>query len=248
MRISGISAVAIPFRESQPWEIFAELKDGTYPWFPNHLCFLGGNWGDAPSINDKNPKDTLLREIKEELDLRKPGENYLAPRNAVTILDEDVELLDSLVGIISASLRPMGDYLQTIPKEVFHAQDPERAAKKNPQDFKGICSYYIAPLTDTAWGELLGLHAKFGRLSTESCDHPISLDNMVRNGLKWIYAHGPAARDFFAVNTRRHDYLRMPMVKGVTGENIGMPLGSYDDYRNLYDIEKDPARLAKTKP
>ena len=67
--------------------------------------------------------------------------------------------------------------------------------------------------------------------------------------MKWIYAHGQAARDFFALHARRSDNLRMPMIEGVFSEKIGMPLAngmplaSYDKYRELYDIDKDPAKL-----
>ena len=248
IKIGGISTVVIPFRESQPWEIYAETKDSTYPWFPNCLCFIGGNWGDAPSVNDKSPRDTLIREITEELDLSKHGEKYLSPRNTEKVLPEDVDMLASLIATIKAGIRPFGDYLQKIPTEVFCKQDPARAKQKEAAgkpvtEVTGICSYNVCPLTDTTWGELLYLHSKFGRLSVESCDRPVSLDDIIRDGMKWIYAHQQAAKDFFASYARRSDYQHMPMIEGISSEKIGMPLASYDEYRKLYDIEKDPAKL-----
>ena len=153
-RIGGIAAVVIPFRESNPSEIFAEMKDGTYPWFPKHLCFLGGNWGDVPSVGDKSPRDTLLRDLREELDLSVQGESYLPPRTTQNVLREDEEMLESVLATIMAGIRPFGDYLQKIPVEVFLRQDPVRAEKKkvggNPvTEVTGICSYNICPLPDT---------------------------------------------------------------------------------------------------
>lgn len=239
--LDAFSAVTIIFRESNPAEIYAEAKDSTYPWFPSRLCFIGGNYGDKVSMNDIGPCATLVREINEELCLTdSPSASYLDLRKKVTTLPEDVDMLTAIAAVIAGSIRPWMDCWQKVPGSVRKAYDPNRTG--DPQDMVNICSYWLCPLNDTTWGDLLYLRAKFGRLSTESYDRPVSLDQILNEGLEWIYGHDQAAQMFFALHARRGDSCQMPIIRGIVVDPIGPPLATYDEYRTLYDFKKDPLR------
>ncbi len=262
--IDGICAVVIPFRESDPSQTYMEMKDEEYWNFPKRLCLIGGNYSGPNCKKDVGPKGTLLREIDEELQLLEQESHmasaeearqlydpkaidYCVRRKPVTILDEDREMFTAVKEAIMTNIQPFADYWQKIPGAVREMCDPKQKDKK-PADVLQIASYWTCPLSETTWGNLLYLRSKFGQLSNESFDRPVSLDQILQHRLGFVWGHDQVARDYFAYYARRSDCFDMPIIPHIVMDRIGMPLTTYDAYRKRYDLKKDPLQPAPPKP
>lgn len=240
-----------------------EMKDKGYWNFPERLCLIGGNYSGPNCKEDSGPKGTLLREIDEELQIL-PQESFAASaeearqlydpkaidycikRKPVTILDEDREMFAGVKATIMANTQPFGDYWQKIPGSVRKACDPKQKSE-TPGDVLQIASYWTCPLSETTWGDLLYLRSKFGQLSNESFDRPVSLDQILQHRLEFVWGHDQVVRDYFARYARRSDCFDMPIIPGIVMDRIGLPFATYDEYRALYDLKKDPLRPTPPK-
>ncbi len=261
--IDGMCAVLIPFRESNPAETYMEMKDKEYWNFPERLCLIGGNYSGPNCKGDIGPKGTLLREVGEEFQLLEQESHlasaeearglydpkaidYYVRRKPVTILEEDREMFAAVKATIMANVQPFADYWQKVSGKAREACDPKQK-DKNPADVIQIASYWTSALSETTWRDLLYLRTKFGQLSNESFDRPVSLDQILAQRLEFVWGHDQVVRDYFAYYALRGDCMDMPIIPGITMDRIGPPLATYDDYRELYELKKDPMRPAPAK-
>ncbi len=253
-RISHIAAVCIVYREANPEEIFTPVKDATYPLkvWRGHYCFIGGNWtGQAGT--DPDPRKTVVREIGEELRLFRPEQStaelgetavhrvpitYRVPGLERPATAEEERALEEVKAAIFEAMEPFGDYVLTIPAEVFLAADP--ASQQTTQ--VALCSVFEAGLDETAWPKLAELQETFGNISCESETAILTLDKIVREGITGTSGLDRVLRDFFyeAEDDRSGEF---PLHPGPTVEWVGSPKESYRDYFGRYEIERIPANF-----
>jgi hypothetical protein len=216
-----------------------------------NLCFIGGNWIGKSAETDRNTEDTASREIREELSLDKPLattedlfdlgivdeiSTYKVEASSTEIKNSDRETLDLIKAMLQRNLRPFGDFINTIPKSVLDAADPE-----NSRDgFCGLCSYFIVAVDDAYWEKLVDLQRKFGNLSNESITLITSLDQIIKSGTKTAFGHDRVLQRFFDLMGCKNSS-ELPLVDGITSEAVGNPLATYQDYVNRYTILKKPA-------
>ena len=124
-KVSHISAVTLIFPENNPTIFFCDLKDEGYI-FPWSLIMTGGNWVGDEARTDKNPNDTAVREIMEELTLTPTQQrgvdadllfgggsgDFTRPRPLIEPISEDLELLEKLKKAIAELRRPFMDFWQ----------------------------------------------------------------------------------------------------------------------------------------
>lgn len=94
--------VSLLLLQNESEELFFQRKTKDYPIkpFAGKLCLIGGNWTE---IEDKNPKDTLIREVSEEL----------VERNLYPFLEELIN-----------NLSPFSEYEITVPAELLGKNSP----------------------------------------------------------------------------------------------------------------------------
>ncbi|HEB46698.1 MAG TPA: hypothetical protein ENI19_03260 [Candidatus Nealsonbacteria bacterium] len=254
-KINNIASVAIIIRASNPSQIFIELKDDGYPMktFRRCLCPIGGNWIGEAAKCDQNPLDTVRREIMEEICLEKrtastieldllgikPGRSfYQVPTIDQIPTSDDIKILDELKQVIAEGLVPFGDYINTIPKSVLDRSDPE-----NERDgFSALVSYWAVALDEQRWKEITALQEKFGNLSNESITLVTSVDEIIEVGVKTAFGHDRPLKEFFLCYGL-HSAQQFPLINGISSQEIGKPLASYQEYLERYEILKKPKFL-----
>lgn len=249
--VNNISSVTIIARAAKRNQIFIEVKDDGYPLrvFRRCLCPIGGNWIGQAARQDRNPLDTVRREINEELSLdkrtasmlelsllgMKPEKNfYQTPSFDQPAEEAEIKVLNELKRVITESCAPFGDYLQIIPKEVLDRADPE-----NKRDgFAGICSYWVVVLNEYDWEQLTALQKKFGNLSNESVTLFTSLEEIIETGVKTAFGHDRPLQQFFLC----HGFSaarQFPLIEGISSQPIPT-MASYTDYLEKYEILRKP--------
>ena len=255
--INTIVGAVIVYRLAGPSNIFIDMKDAGHPvpLARGQLCPQGGNWIGSEAKMDQSPKFTLIRELGEELTLRRrnhhqhgahealllghlitEGTHHNAtPINNIEVTEADELALELLKHTIVSSLKPFGDYLETVSLEALTLADPNN---KRPA-FTTLVSYYTAGLFNEDWVNLLRLQEKFGNLSAESISVVTSLDEIIKNGTKTMFGHDRVLKQFFL----DHGYSRAkeyPLVENITTTYAGQSLPSYSDYLEIYDVLRKP--------
>lgn len=252
-KINNISSVGIIYRDVNPAEIFIEVKDDGHPikLVRRQLCFIGGNWIGKSALQDKSTLDTFRRELDEELSFDRPirdtvelsllGQASLekfepAPAPAVEVTEEDINELERLKRVMASSAVPYCDVFATVSKLAMDLADPTNQR----ETFSGVCSYWKVPLTEVNWFSLVNLQEKFKNLSNESITIVTSLSEIVANGVKVAFGHDRTLQRFFLEQGfDQAKYLRL--VPHIESEVVGMPLNSYQEYLEMYEVAKRPA-------
>jgi len=250
--VTGIASVGIIFRAVNPNEIFIEVKDDGHPikLVRRQLCFIGGNWIGEGARNDKNTFDTFKRELDEELSFDRPCRDSVelnllghadteqfapVPQPVAKVLSVDEEDLDNLKRAIVMSATPFGDFLNTVPKTALDAADPT-----NKRDgFTSLISYWVAPLQEDVWESLLRLQRKFKNLSNESITLVTSLTEIVQTNTRTSFAHDRVLQRFF-LHHGLEAAKNLPLVPDLSSVEAGMPLSTYNDYLERYEVAKRP--------
>lgn len=251
-RINNIASVGIIVRKANPSQIFIEVKDDGYPMkaFRRTLCPIGGNWIGEASRHDISPLYTFYRELKEELSLEKrtastlelkllgltPEDNfYNTPRTEQIVTADERQILEDLKQIIIENCVPFGDYINAIPKKVLDQADP-----KNERDgFTALVSYWIIVLDEKYWRDLAILQDKFGNLSNESITIITTLEEIVETGVKTAFGHDRPLQQFFLCYGLEQAK-SFPLVDGISSQEVGKPMASYQDYLIKYEVAKKP--------
>ena len=229
------------------------MKDATYPKkaFALKLLCMGGNWLGTAAANDGSPKGTLIREIKEELSVKRPlgpvDDAELAQifghavstrtvdRKNVDPSEGDLDDLEAVKRAIIDSLFHLGDYIEFVPRIVFDRADPENKTG----DVQGFASVWMAGLDDDVWAKLVRIQEKFGNLSSESISVITSLDEIVAKHLETGWSQDRILRDFF----RRFGFPetdRFPLIPDVKATRMDESYTSYDEYMQHYSVVKHP--------
>jgi hypothetical protein len=249
-KANHISSVGIIHRKKAPLQVLGEKKDGGHPikHARGKLCLIGGNLTDA---GDRNTKHTFIREVNEEFSLsNRPirDANELKSlgiaetgkfeptslREGAIILPEDIADLEFVKQAISSSAVPFGDYLITVPKSVLDSDDPSNTRL----GFTTLSSYWRVPLNEDVWNCAVRLQKKYGNLSNESETLITSCQKIIEEVFYFAFGHGRAMKDFFS--SKRANVKDFPLVPGLTSVHVGMPLSSYEEYLELYEIERHP--------
>jgi hypothetical protein len=250
--VDHVSGVGIIFRESDPSQIFIEIKDDGLPIkaFRRGLCPIGGNWIGEPGKKDQNTLDTFRREFNEEITCKRmiastlelhllghapEGNFYQTPRTDYTPSDKEIETLDNLKKFITNAREPFGDYIIDMPKAVFDRADPDN----KQEGFNVLVSYWLVALSEKQWGQLVDLQNKLANLSNESITIITSLKEIVDAGIKSSYGHDRPLQEFFSNQGFQLAY-KLPLTNGIICRKVGMPLASYSDYLDIYDVKRKP--------
>lgn len=258
LTVNHIASVVIVYKKSDPSQIFIEIKDDTHPLKAVRLklCPIGGNWIGESGKNDKCPKDTLIREIREELSFvkttRTSDELLQCIANAsvatserevfdpvvaslLTPTEQEIWKLNEIREIICHFSVPFGDFFVTLPRSVFDRFDPE-----NKRDgFSPLITYFECGLEDEWWNALVALQQKFGNLSNESITLITSLDRIVDSPIYSAFGHEHGLKAFFL----RQGFAKaidFPLIDGIGGYYAGVPLESYEEYLRRYEVLKKP--------
>lgn len=246
------ASVGIIFRKKNPRQIFLEIKDDGFPvkLFRRCLCIIGGNWiGEAAAI-DRSPRDTLKRELWEEIVLDKTvvstqeltllgyktkKSSYRVPSSETVPEDKDRRDLSFLKEVMAETCQPFADYLGNVPKEVMDKADPQNER----EGFKTLLSCWTISLAETEWQILERLHDKFKNLSQESSTTIISLPEIISANLKPAFEHGDVLRDFF-LSQGFPEAKKLPTIDGISTIMIGEPRNSWSDYSKDFEIARKP--------
>ncbi len=252
--INNISACGIIYRKKNPSQIFIEIKDDGHPLalVRRQLCPIGGNWIGPNAKSDRNPTWTYRREVAEELSFLHPIRNateltllgyqglegsLFAPAKSADMeaSPEDIKVLEHLKYLFGYSALPLGDYINTVTMTAKLSADQNSKGG----DSINLSSYFKVSVEEGDWELLTGLQKKYGNLSNESITLITSLDEVLETEQKTAFAHDAALQDFFLRQGLRQA-VDMPHVEGTSGTFVGMPMGSYDKYKAIYEIAKMP--------
>lgn len=252
LKVNNIAAVGLFYRKFSPTRIFLEMKDDGYPFevFRNHLNMIGGNWIGDVALADKNPRDTFVREVCEELsferdlidsgDYEKLGFGAHAPYrqkiNSVMPTAKDNESLAELKECVRNNAQAMGDFIFHTPAEVF-ARVPQ---KKVREALTALVSFYAVPVPYGLWNELSRIQEKFENISNESVTVLTTVGEIVKNNLAFGWGQEKLLTHFMYVTQERKSMWYFPGVSGIEMEAMGDPLPSYDEYLKKYEITKHP--------
>lgn len=251
--ITNVCAVGIIYRKNNPSHIFIDRKDDGHPmkFVRDQLCPIGGNWIGAEAKDDLNPLATFKRALNNELSFERPMRNLdklvqmgmadaanLAPTpsNKVLPTAKDIAMLNELKATICRLARPFGDYLNTIPKSVMDAADPDN--KRG--GYITLASYYTVGLSESKWSMLNNLQRKFDNLSKDSVTEITSLDEIIKTNTKTAFAHDRVLKQFW-LNLEFHQAAQLPLVPGMTSVPQGRLLSSYKEYLELYEVANMPS-------
>jgi hypothetical protein len=255
--VNKIAACAIIYSVVEPWRMFIERKTADYPVkvFANMLCLPGGNWVGEAAKADANPLATLRRELGEEfrLAVSEAKKDEMASLGFAAGADghdlqrgteataDDIECFETLKYAMYAAITPFIDMLITIPKAVFDSADSEN--KRG--DTTVLASYFTIGLEKSDWDDLVRLQEKYGNLSNESETLLVTFTELVmnRNKLEVSWGHDRALYDFFIAHSHEvgcEQYYNIPLLGGIPTRALGAPLASYDEYKELYEIARQP--------
>jgi hypothetical protein len=254
LRINNIASVGVIYRKTNPRQIFIDVKDGGYPIeaFRWMFCPIGGNWIGRDALKDEDTYDTLCRELSEELSLDReevsteeakllglnPQETtYVVPKNNVPPTKQDRAELAHLKRVFAetAADLPFGDFLVTVPKSVLDQQFPGNTRP----GYTSILSYWRIPIEEKEWTLLETLHKKYGNISIESMAVIVSLDEIIATQRHTCCGHDRIMQRFFE-SVGCIDATHYPLLDDICCTELHLPLGSYDQYLERYDIVRHP--------
>lgn len=252
--VNNICAVAVIFSADEPWKVFLERKTSDYPVkvFANMLCLPGGNWVGEAAKADANPLETLRRELFEEFRITVSEEEkkdemvslgYVAGADGRDLqrdtkaTTDDIECFETVKNAMLSAITPFADILITVPKTLFDSADPEN--KRG--DTTVLASYFTIGLPKADWDKLVRLQEKYGNLSNESETLVTTVGGMIKEDTKVSWGHDRALYNFFLTQRTGCDYdYNVSLLDGIVTKNLGAPLSSYDEYKELYEIAKQP--------
>lgn len=230
LTIEAIAGCVIIYRVCDPSQIFMERKSDNYPLrvFRKHLCPFGGKWGGNEAKKDRNTKDTVIRELTEELEFSP----LALPHPA------DIKHFADLKATIVNQLVPFGDFLLNIPAAVFQKADPE---SKRP-DWVSLASYWIAGLSDADWATLKTLQSIYGNLCNEGASTLVSLNKILETGIPFSWGSDRVIKAFW-LRQGIEIASCLPLLPGIGVWRLrNEPLGSYREYLDYYDVSHKPSR------
>ncbi|MBI2098082.1 MAG: hypothetical protein HYT49_00255 [Candidatus Wildermuthbacteria bacterium] len=252
VRVDNIASVGIIYRRFHPDQILIDIKDGGYPLkaFRWMLCPIGGNWIGPTARNDQNTRDTLIREMSEELSLDsretstedaallglEPEQaTYVVPKKGVASTDEDREKLGRLKGAFANTAEPFGDFLVNVPKSVLDRGVPDNTRP----GYTSILSYWRVPVDEEDWATLVDMHAKYGNLSVESIAVIISLEEIVTTRRHTCCGHDRILQQWFA-SMGCVETMHLPLLPDIFCAYLHQPLASYEEYLERYEVVRHP--------
>lgn len=249
IKVSHIAAVGIIFTPDFPFRVFVERKTDDYPVkvFAGTLCLPGGNWVGEAAKTDASPSETLRRELMEEFHIAasetgademvslglNAGTDGRDLQKGTQAAAGDIECFDSVVESMLSAITPFMDALITVPKTLFDSADPEN--KRGDTTF--LVSYFTIPVEWPEWSELNRLQNKYGNLSNESETLMITFDEICRDKTKVSWGHDCALDAFCRKYVAKAG---IPLLEGIQWQDMGAPLSSYDEYKEKYEIVKQP--------
>jgi hypothetical protein len=189
-------------------DLLMGVYDDTYPLvaYRNSANLIGGN----PSSKDKNPRDVLLREIAEELNVNPGKEDYFAP-------GEDIK---EIRNTILSNLLPFKDFF-------FHFGE----IKGGRKEYKAIGSAFYCSI-DRKIFDIAKKNIDNGkRLTTEGRIGVFNLEQLIKGG-KFSTAHltAPILGDYFNVN--------MPYPEEIKFISLSLPRDSFEEYLSDFNYEE----------
>lgn len=250
-QVNNFPTVCIVYRQSDPRQIFIEVKDDSLPMkvYREALCPLGGNWIGEEARSDKGPRETLVREINEELTLERNqrdldesatlglSENAVLEQTPISgeeVREIDIEKLNLIKSAIIDNLEPFGDYILDISKRVLD-EDADNAHL----GFKALTSYFTAGLDEEVWSAIEELQKRFGNLSTESTTVVTSLGDILEKNLRFAYSHDQVFKKFF-VDAGYAEATAMSVFDNPVITFVGQTRETYDEYLVDFVIKKTP--------
>lgn len=227
--LNVIASAVIIFRELNPAWVFLESKPANYHIvsFRNHLCPFGGDWGrNTRGRMDRNPKETVAREINEELSLERSLRHPL-------MTPSDIPALADIRDEILQNLTPFGDFFQIIPAKILQKSDPEARA----QDRAAIISYWTSGITEDCWARLVYLQNKFGNVCTEGTSMVISLGQILAAKIPFSWGSDQVMREFFWFRHGFNAAERLPLFPEISMRRMGWASHeTYREYLNKYNF------------
>ena len=251
--VGHIAVSGIIYRAANPEEIFIDMKDATYPHvvWRGCLCLIGGNWIGKEARYDTSPLMTFAREVGEELSLDKRVQStaelvelsvHTTPINYVVkgidrkATREDCESLEYVEQAIIHSARSFGDYISTIPREVFLRGD---TTSRQTAIVSLFCVFDVG-LNEEMWAMLARLGRDFGNLSCESESRILSVDDIIEKNIIAMAGYDYILQDFFECKgVMRQRVLPMDPAVKVRRASV-YPRRSYKSYLRHYFVTKKP--------
>ena len=249
--VTNVSATGIFYRVSNPAELFMEFKDDGHPLAHarRRLCVIGGNWIGPNAAADLLPINTFKRELNEELTFERPKRDSLelhllglaeyrvcnpTPQPTIEVHPDHELILQDLKAYFRETCLPWGAYINSVTKTALDDADPA-----NERDgFEVLSLYYAVPCIEDIWRQLILLQGLYGNLSNEALTRIISLDEIIRYGIRFAFGHDrPVQRFFNAFGIREAG--GMPLVPHIGSEPVEMP-GSYEEILARFDVIKKP--------
>jgi len=252
LRVNHIAAVGIIYKRSDPRWVFIEMKTSDYPRkiFASLGLIIGGNWIGEIAKVDKSTRDTLVRELGEEISCERPiisfdewnaivGEGrpggYVIKPSDWTPSEADLQELIRLKKVIASGYVPFGDYHVSIPESIFRRAEPDYYRGS----YEALFSVWQVGLSDGDWQSLKRLQRLAGNLSNESITVMTSLDRILKTRWQIGWGEDRILRDFF-FSKGLEKASGFPLIPGITAEYCGFPLIFYGRYLRFFDVDKRP--------
>lgn len=254
LTVNNVASVAIIYPTEDPSQVFHCEYDEGYPTvvFRRKDNPMGGNWIGPLAASDRGPKDTLRRELEEELVLSGPpadqselvdlglldqvDPNEAVPGKSSVVIDpNDACTLDKIRSYIQRALRPWGSYYHHVPKAVFDTADSQN--KKG--DISTFVCCWLAALGPGVWSQLELLQKKYGNLTNEGYTRITSLSEIVRDGRLIAWGHRQAYYDFWMTRGLTQACL-VPRIEGILSIYAGPIPRSYQEVLRNYDVLRTP--------
>lgn len=251
--VSNLSSACIIYRASDPSQIFCEIKDDGHPvkLVRRQLCLIGGNWVGEDAASDRDPRQTLEREIRAELTFERPLRNSIelsllglsaikrfqsSPAPATAVTEHDRELIEHLKQVIVENALYFATYLDTVSKAALDSAD----SKNTRGGFTSLDFYFTSALEEADWQSLVALQKNFGNLSNESVTIVTSLDEILTTGTNIAFGQHGALKQFWR-NNGLALVEQVSLTTGVESEVVNhSELGEYARYLEHYEVAKKP--------
>ncbi len=213
--VNNVASVAIIYPSDDPRKVFLCEYDQGYPSavFRGMYNPPGGNWIGPLAASDSGPRDTIERELKEEL-----------------------VLLGRIRSYIQRALRPWGSYYHLVPKAVFDSADPQN---KRGDTSTFVCCW-IAPLGTKVWFHLGRLQAKYGNLTNEGYTRITSFDEVLDGRRRFAWGHSQEYKDFWNMHGLRHRTPSLSRNGDITSEYAGPVPETYKEVLRYYHVLRTP--------
>jgi hypothetical protein len=181
-------------------DLLMGVYDNVYSFviYRNSANLIGGN----PSFRDKNPREVLLRELGEELNINEENKNYFAPK-------EDIEIIRNS---ILSEIIPFKDFF-------FQVEEIEGGRKQ----YNAIGSVFYSNINSKIF-DIAKKNIKEGKkLLTEGKIGIFNLEQLIKGG-KFSTAHltAPILGEYFKVD--------IPYPEEINFTDLSLPRKSFEEY------------------